>query len=91
MIDLLKIGLYPNGVHKTILVRSFQVDHFFERVGLFFMDNRLYFAGHMALLGWNIQRGIEDFTLKDLRMRGNKSPAPPGFNRPRGGELHPRD
>jgi hypothetical protein len=29
------------------------------------------------------QRGIEDFALKSLRMRGNKSPAPPVL-RPRG-------
>ncbi|MDR2194338.1 MAG: GyrI-like domain-containing protein, partial [Treponema sp.] len=29
------------------------------------------------------QRGIEDFSLKYLRMRGNKSPAPPG-SRPKG-------
>jgi hypothetical protein len=52
MIDLLKIGLYPEGVHATILVRSFQVDHFFEKVGPFswttgsvLLDTWLYEAG----------------------------------------------
>jgi hypothetical protein len=36
------------------------------------------------------QRGIEDSTLKSLRMRGNKSPAPPGFNRPKGRGIKPQ-
>ncbi|MDR0708330.1 MAG: hypothetical protein LBF60_10745, partial [Treponema sp.] len=31
------------------------------------------------------RRGIEDFSLKSLRMRGNKSPAPPVLTAPRGG------
>jgi hypothetical protein len=35
------------------------------------------------------QRGIEDFSLKSLRMRGNKSPIPPVLTAPRGGELNP--
>jgi hypothetical protein len=35
-------------------------------------------------------RGIEDFTLKSLRMRGNKSPAPPVGSAPRGGVLNPK-
>jgi hypothetical protein len=33
------------------------------------------------------RRGIEDFSLKYLRLRGNKFPAPPGFNRPTGREI----
>jgi antitoxin (DNA-binding transcriptional repressor) of toxin-antitoxin stability system len=35
-------------------------------------------------------RGIEDFSLKSLRMRGNISPAPPVLTAPRGGELNPQ-
>ena len=35
-------------------------------------------------------RGIEDFSLQYLRMRGNKSPAPPARTAPRGGELNPK-
>jgi hypothetical protein len=34
--------------------------------------------------------GIEDFSLKSLRMRGNKSPAPPAGSAPRGGVLNPK-
>jgi hypothetical protein len=33
------------------------------------------------------QRGIEDFSLKSLRMRGNKSPVPPVYVL-KGGELN---
>jgi uncharacterized membrane protein YraQ (UPF0718 family) len=35
------------------------------------------------------RRGIEDFSLKSLHMRGNKSPAPPVLTAPRGGVLDP--
>jgi hypothetical protein len=35
-------------------------------------------------------RGIEDFFLKSLCMRGNKSPAPPVRSAPRGGVLNPK-
>jgi hypothetical protein len=35
-------------------------------------------------------RGIEDFSLKYLRIRGNKSPAPPVRSAPRGGVLNPK-
>jgi hypothetical protein len=34
--------------------------------------------------------GIEDFSLKSLRMRGNKSPVPPVRSAPRGGVLNPK-
>jgi hypothetical protein len=35
------------------------------------------------------RRDIEDFSLKSLRMRGNKSPAPPVYLL-KGGELNPK-
>jgi hypothetical protein len=38
---------------------------------------------------WGKPRSIEDFSLKSLRMRGNKSPAPPAGSAPRGGVLNP--
>jgi hypothetical protein len=37
-----------------------------------------------------ISCGIEDFSLKSLRMRGNKSPAPPAESAPRSGVLNPK-
>jgi hypothetical protein len=36
------------------------------------------------------RRGIEDFSLKSLRMWGNKSPTPPVLTAPRGGVLNPK-
>jgi hypothetical protein len=36
------------------------------------------------------RRGIEDFPLKSLRMRGNKYPAPPVLTAPRGGVFNPK-
>jgi hypothetical protein len=37
------------------------------------------------------QRGIEDFSLKSLLMRGNISPAPPVVTAPRGGVSDPKE
>jgi hypothetical protein len=37
-----------------------------------------------------LRQGIEDFSLKALRIRGNKSPTPPVLTAPRGWELNPR-
>jgi hypothetical protein len=36
------------------------------------------------------RRGIEDFTLKALSLRGNESPASPDFNRPKGRGIKPQ-
>jgi hypothetical protein len=41
-----------------------------------------------ASLPFPSREGIEDFSLKSLRMRGDKSSRAPGFT-PRGGELSP--
>jgi hypothetical protein len=57
---------------------------------MFFSDDFTHPSSILQISAAAERWGIEDFPLKDLRMRGNKSPHPQVLTAPRGGELNPQ-